>query len=82
MNLYPNPSSESSTLSLTLPENDFISVTISDVLGRNIVNIAEGNYPEGLNTFSIPVKEKLNKGIYFIKLSCGEYNHIVKFIAE
>lgn len=44
--IYPNPSSESSMVSLTLKNGSQVKVVLSDLMGKQIKTIAEGNYSE------------------------------------
>lgn len=82
MKVYPNPSNENSTLALKLPKNEHLTITVNDLLGRNILKLADGKYCEGQQTFQIPVREYLSKGVYFINIACGEYTYTVKFVVE
>ena len=82
MNLYPNPAGESSILSINMPEEEQLNITINDVLGRQVMQLAEGRMAQGAHEFRIPVREQLKKGLYFINLTSGEYAHTVKFVVE
>ena len=44
---WPNPMRSRSTLELSLPTEARVSVTVFDILGREVRHLAEGSYPAG-----------------------------------
>jgi hypothetical protein len=66
--LFPNPISKNSTLTIELPENESVIITISDLLGRQIF---ERNYND-INSFEIQLSElTLDEGIYNVTIING-----------
>jgi hypothetical protein len=63
----PNPFNASSIICYQLPKQENVSLTISDVLGRTIMNLDQGDKSAGMHNISIE-GNSLSKGIYFYTL--------------
>ena len=61
--LYPNPTSEMAQLEFELKSESNVKVTLSDMMGKEIMTISEGNMSSLNKSFSVAT---LNKGIYTI----------------
>ena len=74
LNIYPNP--VSNEIKLTIPEEDVVSITIYDILGK-LVN-------QGLLTNANPNMDvsSLSQGIYIAKLQSGNISKTIKLIKE
>lgn len=72
LNIYPNPSSNNSTVNFSVYGNKLVSLEIINVNGQKVQSIisgnllSEGNYDYDINTAD------LAEGIYLVKLSIGE----------
>jgi hypothetical protein len=66
---YPNPFSESTTIEWYLPEPGYANISIYNLYGDKIANIASGEYKEGL--FSSQFNNK--------NLISGAYNLVLRF---
>ena len=67
---YPNPFSGVTTIEYTVPHSSFISITVFDLLGRTVAQLADG--------FALPGKYRthfdargLQDGLYFYRLQAG-----------
>jgi hypothetical protein len=67
---YPNPSSGISTFSYVLPEQTVVSMTISDVLGREVKSLAGGTQSAGSHSLSMDLRS-LPNGTYNYSLHAG-----------
>ncbi len=76
---YPNPFSASLTLEFILPENKNVSVSIIDLMGRELKNIPSQNLQSGKNKINIDLSE-LNSGIYFCTVKSNGTIQTVKLI--
>jgi hypothetical protein len=77
--LYPNPLNENTKLYFSLSKAAEMEVDITDMLGRNIKTIANKEYPAGFNSVPLDISGmKLDKGIYFVKISSGNSSKIIK----
>lgn len=66
--LYPNPSSDNTSLSFNLVEENKISIFISDILGNENITLYNNDFLEkGEYKFSISTSN-LSNGIYFISI--------------
>lgn len=61
--LYPNPANETAKVELNLKSASSIKVTLADLMGKEVMTIAEGIYTEMNKEFSVA---NLNKGIYTV----------------
>lgn len=76
---YPNPFNPSTTISYTIPSDDFVSLKIYDVLGEEITilvneNQAAGRYNVEFNATVLP------SGVYFYKIQTGVFSSTKKLI--
>lgn len=74
---YPNPFNPSTTISYHISREDFVSLKIYDILGREVAVL--------VNEFKLPGEYKVNfnnkelsSGIYFYKLQCRNYIDVKK----
>ena len=61
--VYPNPVSDMARLELELKSASSVKVTISDLMGKEVMTVAEGTYTELSKEFSVA---NLNKGMYSV----------------
>jgi hypothetical protein len=76
---YPNPFNPSTTIKYDIPEMNFITIKIYDILGRDVAILVNeeklsGNYEVEFNG------KNLTSGIYFYQLSAGNYTEAKKMI--
>jgi photosystem II stability/assembly factor-like uncharacterized protein len=76
---YPNPFNPSTVIEFSLPDFAEISLTVYDVLGREVAQIAEGNYAPGKHAVTFNASD-LSSGIYFYTLSAGNFKQSKKLI--
>lgn len=67
---YPNPFNPSTKISYTIPEIEFINITVYDVTGNEISTLVNrkqiaGNYEVSFTAGNLP------SGVYFVKLTAG-----------
>ena len=76
---YPNPFNPSTTLAFSVPEKSFVSLTVYDLLGREVASVLNSQVNAGRH--SVPFDgRKLSSGIYFYKLQSGQFTTIKKMI--
>lgn len=66
--LYPNPFNPSLSVVVALPEAADLTVTVHNLLGREVERIAQGKHPAGFNAFTFD-GSNLASGIYFVHAS-------------
>ena len=76
---YPNPFNPSTTILFNLPQNEFVTLKIYDILGKEIATLINqelnaGSYKNLWNP------SNLASGIYFYSLQAGKFNQTRKMI--
>jgi hypothetical protein len=76
---YPNPFNPSTTIKYSTPFSEFITVKVYDVLGREVATLineekSAGSYEVNFNA------SQLSSGIYFYKLTTGNFVETKKMI--
>ena len=70
LEIYPNPSKESSTLTYTLADGGQVSLYISDMYGKKVMNLRNLYQASGNYKINIP-SEILEEGVYQCTLETG-----------
>lgn len=76
---YPNPFNPATTISIEIPKSEFVSLTVSDALGREVETILSkqlnpGSYQAEWDAANYP------SGVYYYILSAGEYTETKKMV--
>ena len=79
IDVYPNPVSNESTISFSLNQSQNVSLKIFDVNGKFVSSLADRNFEEGEHQIEFNA-EKINAGIYFLKMQAGEFLKTEKLI--
>ncbi|MEM1270641.1 MAG: T9SS type A sorting domain-containing protein [Bacteroidota bacterium] len=64
---YPNPLRSSATVQVALPEPADLNVTVYDLAGRRVRELAQGSYPAGTHALRFDAST-LSAGVYLIRL--------------
>ncbi len=76
---YPNPFNPSTKISYSLPEANFVTLKIYDILGREVSTLVNEMKPAG--TFEAEFDaSKLSSGTYVCKLTAGNYQSVKKMV--
>jgi trimeric autotransporter adhesin len=81
LSIYPNPASNSSTISVGLAKAGNMRIEIFNALGIRVVLLADGNYQTGQQDFTLDAA-KLLSGIYFLRLTNDGVVTSENFIVE
>lgn len=79
MENYPNPFSESTTVTVTIPCDGNVSLAVRDTYGRQIAEISHGFLNKGTHQFRID-RQGLPDGIYFYTLKVDNKSFTRKMI--
>jgi hypothetical protein len=76
---YPNPFNPATNIKFAIPKNDFVKITVFDMLGKELETLVNeqlqpGTYETNWNASNYP------SGIYFYKLSAGDYSETKKML--
>lgn len=77
---YPNPFSNSTTLSISLGQAGPVSIQVVNVLGEMVENIELGNLGTGTHAVSLPNPENMKTGIYTLKMKVNGKDYFTKAI--
>lgn len=67
--VYPNPVNINSAIFVDVKEATDANIYLSDITGKKVADIFNGNMESGSNRFELPTS--LSKGIYFANISSG-----------
>jgi hypothetical protein len=66
----PNPFSSSTAIRFELPKPAFVTLSVSDVFGREVAQLAASRYEAGIHSFNfVPSEFGLANGVYYYTLS-------------
>lgn len=77
---YPNPFNDATVIAFELANDTKVSIKLTDIMGRTVVDLGESNYAAGANKVSIDAAA-LSAGVYNYTLTIGNAvitNKIVK----
>jgi hypothetical protein len=76
---YPNPFNPATVIEFSIPTESKVGLKIYDLLGREIAELVNSELQPGLHKISFN-GEKLSSGVYYYKLTAGEFSDIKKLI--
>lgn len=79
LNIFPNPFSNSTTISFSLSQSQNVSLNIYDVNGRLIKTLANNVFEKGKHSIEWNV-ERVNAGIYFLQIQSTEFSKTERLI--
>jgi hypothetical protein len=74
---YPNPFNPSTQINYSIPSNGFVTLKVYDMLGREIKELVN-EYKEAGNYNVTFDGSNLSSGLYFYKLTAGNYSDVKK----
>ena len=84
-NNFPNPFNPSTKIAFELPKASHVSLIIYDVLGREVAEIANQDYPAGYNVVTWNGLnrngEEVSSGVYFYRISTEKWSKVVKMLS-
>ncbi|MBE2255513.1 MAG: T9SS type A sorting domain-containing protein [Ignavibacteria bacterium] len=76
---YPNPFNPVTKINFQLPKNNFVSLKIYDITGKEISSLVNGNLIAGYYTMEFKA-DNLASGVYFYRLATSEFTEIKKMM--
>src|SRR5688500_5388144 len=80
--VFQNPLTNQATINYTLPIAQNITLTLKDVLGKQLAILDYGNKAEGNHTVQLGESNIPAKGIYFVCLSNGVSTFTQKIVVQ
>jgi hypothetical protein len=74
---YPNPFNPSTTIEFTLPQKEFVTLKVYDVLGNEVITLINEELNAGLHYFEFDASS-LTSGVYIYKINAGSFNQTRK----
>jgi hypothetical protein len=68
--LYPNPARNTATVSLTMAQDENVSVSVVDIQGRTVIAPVQKNMKAGKQLLELNTS-RLTKGTYFVQVTSG-----------
>lgn len=76
---YPNPFNPTTTIKYSIPKNSYISIKLFNVLGKEVMNLDEGEKMKG--SYEIELNAVgLASGVYYYQLKSGNYIQTKKLL--
>jgi hypothetical protein len=76
---YPNPFNPSTTIEYQIPQSSFITITVYDALGKEVVTLVNEEKPAGIHEVNFEPKD-LTSGLYLYKIKTGNFEQTRKMI--
>ena len=76
---YPNPFNPATTINFSIPETQFVTLKIFNVLGQELKTLVNGIKEAGVYKINFDASS-LNSGLYFYKLEAGSFNAVKKMM--
>lgn len=80
MSIFPNPSVGNAKIKYELNEKSKINIMITDISGRNLKALYSGICEKGCHIINLQNEDKLNPGIYIIRLESNGNSVTRKFV--
>jgi len=76
---YPNPFNPATTINFEIPEREFVTLKVYDILGREFATLVDEEKPAGSYEVQFSASG-LTSGIYFYQFQAGNYSETKKMI--
>ena len=84
-NNFPNPFNPSTKIAFELPKASHVRPIIYDVVGREVAQIADGDYPAGYSELTWNGLnrngEQVSSGVYLYRISADKWNKVMKMLS-
>ena len=84
--VYPNPFKYNTSISFTIPDDGFVSLSIIDISGRVVSELAGAYYPSGTHSLTWNGSDnhgrQLNPGMYVCRLITGSESKSIRIIVQ
>jgi len=73
----PNPFNPTTNINFSIPKSSFVTLKVYDMMGKEITELINENLNAGIYSFDFNAGD-LASGVYFYKLTAGDYTDIKK----
>ncbi len=82
LNAYPNPAANNATISYTLNKSGNVNIVVTDLMGRVVMNMEQGNQTAGV-AYTVDLNTaNLANGTYFYTLNVNGEKQTKKFVVS
>ena len=74
---FPNPFNPSTTINFTIPNSDFVTLKVYNILGSEVATLVNENLSAGSYRFNFDARN-LASGVYLYELNAGNFREIKK----
>ncbi len=78
-NPYPNPFNPTTSISLSIPQSDMVSLNIYDITGKLVTTLINEQLNIGYHSIDWDGTNQ-SSGMYFVKMESGEYVETQKLL--
>jgi len=78
---YPNPSTNTTVISYSIPKPEMVTIMILDLYGRTVKLVENKTQSKGKHSISVDIGN-LSKGIYLYRIHAGTYTATRKMLVE
>jgi hypothetical protein len=82
MNMYPNPAVNTTSVNYTLNQSGNVTLKVTDLMGRTVLTMNEGNQNAGISYKANVDVSSLNNGTYFCTLYVNGAKSTSKFVVN
>lgn len=82
LSIYPNPTNGTATVEFTLPDNSSATVSVTDVLGREMETSGKLPYENGAIKYTVNKANSLSNGIYLVNIDVDGKRVTKKLVIE
>jgi hypothetical protein len=83
-NNFPNPFNPSTKIAFDLPKASHVKLVIYDIVGREVAQVADADYPAGYTELTWNGINKngvtVSSGVYFYRISTDKWNNVKKMM--
>jgi hypothetical protein len=81
VSLYPNPTANNTTLSITTGNDQNVNINVYDVAGRNVMTLNNKAISAGVNTIDLNTTS-LQDGVYFVEMSSDSKTTTLRLVIQ
>ncbi|MBS1514529.1 MAG: Cys-Gln thioester bond-forming surface protein [Bacteroidetes bacterium] len=76
---YPNPFNPATTISFSIPKQDFVSLKVYNTLGKEVATLVSEVKPTGVYDVTFDAST-LSSGVYFYKLETSSFSEVKRMV--
>jgi len=76
---YPNPFNPITNIKFAIPENDFVTIKVYDILGKEIATLVNEKLTAGYYQFSFDASG-MSSGVYFYRMTTSKFTQVKRMM--